>query len=179
MFTLVFRHYCFLTCKKDFEEKVELDAHCDEQTTRISALILQATLGDYERSSFSRHSSRLNWPAEFSHTVAVQHAKLAGMKTSFAEYSCLKEFLSLEDFGYEYHSVKTDDNTVHTVGVGREGLRFCDETGTLIRRYMIKISNVSVFQKLKALKHLRRVQLSKYRVSLSCQSCDFTLHERF
>lgn len=56
------------------------------------------------------------------------------MKTSFAEYNCLKEFFSLEDFGYEMHGVKTDDNTVHFVAVGREGLRFCDENCSVIRR---------------------------------------------
>lgn len=159
-----FRHYCFLTCKKDFEDKVELDAHCEEQTTRIYALILQATLGDYERSSFLRHSSRLNWPAEFSHAVAVQHAKLAGMKASSAEYNCLKEFLSLEDFGYEYHSVRTDDNTIHTVGVGREGLRFCDETGAVIRRYLS--SNMFLCFSFKRLSFKKHLGCQKYHRSL-------------
>ena len=127
-----YRHYCFLTCKKDFEDSFA--AHHNEQTTRIHALILQATLGDFERASFTRHSSRQNWSPESAHDIAVHHSGLTGMKISTAEYNCLKEFCSMEDFGYEYHNVKTDDNTVHSVGVGREGLRFCDETGSVIRR---------------------------------------------
>ena len=65
------------------------------------------------------------------------------MKAPTAEYNCLKEFFSLEDIGYEYHNVKTDDNTVHSVAVGREGLRFYDETCSVIRRYK-KVANVSV-----------------------------------
>jgi hypothetical protein len=76
----------------------------------------------------------------------MQYSTLTGMKVTTAEYNCLKEFCSLEDFGYEYHNVKTDDNTVHSVGVGREGLRFCDESGSVIRRYIIlKVANVSAF----------------------------------
>lgn len=62
------------------------------------------------------------------------------MKTTSSEYKALKEFSSLKDFGYEYYNVKTDDKTVHSVGVGREGLRFCDATGSVIRRYNIKIT---------------------------------------
>jgi hypothetical protein len=75
--------------------------------------------------------------------VAVHYSRLAGMKAPTAEYNCLKEFFSLEDIGYEYHNVKTDDNTVHSVAVGREGLRFYDETCSVIRRYK-KFANVSV-----------------------------------
>ncbi len=135
------RHYCFLTCKKDFEDTTT--THNDEQTIRIHALILQATFGDYERAGYLRHVSRLNWSLEFSHAVAVHYSRLAGMKAPTAEYNCLKEFFSLEDIGYEYHNVKTDDNTVHSVAVGREGLRFYDETCSVIRRYK-KVANVSV-----------------------------------
>ena len=75
--------------------------------------------------------------------MAVHYSRLAGMKAPTAEYNCLKEFFSLEDIGYEYHNVKTDDNTVHSVAVGREGLRFYDETCSVIRRYK-KVANVSV-----------------------------------
>ena len=75
--------------------------------------------------------------------MAVHYSRLAGMKAPTAEYNCLKEFFSLEDIGYEYHNVKTDDNTVHSVAVGREGLRFYDETCSVIRRYK-KFANVSV-----------------------------------
>ena len=131
---VLYRHYCFLTCKKDFEDSVAV--HSDERkTTKIHALILQATCGDYERSSFSRHATRFSWSNEFSHSVAVQYSKLAGVKPSSAQYNCLKEFFCWRDFGYEYHSVKTDDNAVHSVAVGRGGLRFCDEHGSVIRRY--------------------------------------------
>lgn len=128
------KHYSFLTCKKDFEDSQLLATQDEEQLARIHALLLQATVGEFDRMSFSRHSSRLEWTQEFTHAVALQYSMLTDMKASSAQYKCLKEFSVLKNFGYEYHSVKTDENTISYIGVGGEGLRICDENFAVLTR---------------------------------------------
>ena len=108
----------------------------DTQLAKIHALLLQATVGDFDRVSFARHSCRFEWTQEFAHAVALQYSELTGLKSSSAEYRCLKEFSLLEEFGYEYHRVRTEDGSISQVGVGGEGLRFCDETSTVQNRYV-------------------------------------------
>ena len=122
--------------KKDFEDGTLAPVQDDTQLAKIHALLLQATVGDFDRVSFARHSCRLEWTQEFAHAVALQYSELTGLKSSSAQYRCLKEFSLLEEFGYEYHRVRTEDGSISQVGVGGEGLRFCDEISTVQNRYV-------------------------------------------
>ena len=51
-----------------------------------------------------------------------------------AEYCCLKEVASLQDYGVEFHSAKSTEGQHLQIGVGTEGLRISDKQTELTER---------------------------------------------
>ena len=102
---------------------------------RIQALIAQARGGGFRQNHIAYNPSVTgDWPNEFRSEVIMAHCQLGGIPKENAEYQFLQEIATLEDYGTEYHSCRSEDNKPLTIGVGIEALKISKHQDTATER---------------------------------------------
>jgi len=111
---------------------------------RLYALISQVEAGGFKENHISYNPSRTSgWDKDFRTKVILEHSKLQEMSPEVAEFFCLKEIAELEEYGMEYCTVRSEDNS-HNVefGIGIDGIKM-DHGEDEIQRYVMY--SVSIF----------------------------------
>lgn len=125
-----YRRQFFLNVKHDLlAGKYQSD---DESVARLHALLAQAEAGHFRENHISYNPSRTaSWSPEFRSKVILEHYKFKEMTPDVAEFYCLKEIAELEDYGMEFHSVKSEDNKNIHFGIGPDCLKIDRTTDVL------------------------------------------------
>lgn len=97
----------------------------ESKLPRLYALIAQVESGQFRENHTSYNPSRTSdWDSNFRTQVILEHSKLQDMSSEVAKFFCLKEVAELEEYGMEYCTVRSEDNS-HDVqfGIGIDSIR--------------------------------------------------------
>ena len=120
---LSFRRQFFLNVKHDLLAGKYQSS--DDSVARLHALLAQSEAGNFRENHISYNPSRTStWTPEFRSKVILEHYKFKDMTPDIAEFYCLKEIAELDNYGMEYHLVKSDDNNKNILfGIGTDCLK--------------------------------------------------------
>ncbi|XP_059485816.1 E3 ubiquitin-protein ligase MYLIP [Neocloeon triangulifer] len=163
------RHQFFLHARLELLENRLKVPDC-ETMARVIALVAQAEASEEEIPS-SLMCLCAGAPSDLYQRVAMERAKLQGMKQSAAEYWLLKEVSNFETFGQELFGAKTRVGLGKIVGVGPHGVSLVDvETGQANNIPYTAIQRASSMRRSLHVYHLEGAGASVARLELKLDS---------